>query len=357
MARVLLGTDEYEIEGRLGTGSYGEVFKARSIKDGESFAIKRSRRKARSSLDRKEVEGELQVLAEIGVSPFCVKYYDAWEHEELLCTRFELCDRGTLQDFLASRELREDTIWALLADMTLGIQHIHKKNILHLDLKPANIFIAASGKLKIGDFGIAIKDKPKTRLDRDGDPIYLAPEALDKSLGPLSFPADIFSLGVILLEMAADVRLPPNGTEWHKLRNNDLSCLNSSDRSTELKELVKKCMQRHPLQRPTTDSLVSDGAGADSLIRAIQTTLKTDTRADVRLPPMKPVPLLNKVEDYRRTGNASHIPRRHSMPAGKATSMELSPAVEVPNLENKDMQAAEPPPRNLFAEFSEARAS
>jgi mitosis inhibitor protein kinase SWE1 len=86
-------------------------------------------------------------------------------------------------------------------------------------LKPSNILINFEGTLRIGDFGCATSmpaEKPETEGDRE----YLAPEVLRSEFGK---PADVFSLGLIMLEMAANVTLPPNGATWHALRNEDFS--------------------------------------------------------------------------------------------------------------------------------------
>jgi serine/threonine protein kinase len=67
-----------------------------------------------------------------------------------------------LEENCAERALTEDQIWRIMADvlkallnLIQGINHIHQKGVMHLDIKPANIFISESGSLKIGDFGLA----------------------------------------------------------------------------------------------------------------------------------------------------------------------------------------------------------
>lgn len=91
---------------------------------------------------------------------------------------------------------------------------------MHLDLKPANILITFEGVLKIGDFGLAQPYSANEGVDIEGDREYMAPEMLK---GKATRSADVFSLGLITLEAAANVALPDNGPTWVALRSGDLS--------------------------------------------------------------------------------------------------------------------------------------
>lgn len=87
-------------------------------------------------------------------------------------------------------------------------------------MKPANILVTFEGVLKIGDFGLAQAISSTEGVDVEGDREYMAPEMLKGNVGP---SADIFSLGLIILEAAANVVLPDNGPTWIALRSGDLS--------------------------------------------------------------------------------------------------------------------------------------
>ena len=87
-------------------------------------------------------------------------------------------------------------------------------------MKPANILITFEGNLKIGDFGLAQSCTSSEGVDVEGDREYMAPEMLKGMAGK---PADVFSLGLMTLETAANVVLPDNGPTWIALRSGDLS--------------------------------------------------------------------------------------------------------------------------------------
>lgn len=111
-----------------------------------------------------------------------------------------------------------------------GLKSIHDAGYIHLDLKPANIFIDWEGVLKIGDFGMASSWPAPPHLDGEGDREYIAPEVLS---GQFDKPADVFSMGMIMLEIAGNIVLPDNGSSWQRLRAGDMSDLPSLTFSTE----------------------------------------------------------------------------------------------------------------------------
>jgi mitosis inhibitor protein kinase SWE1 len=105
-----------------------------------------------------------------------------------------------------------------------------------LDLKPANILITFEGVLKIGDFGMATAWPAQSGVEGEGDREYIGPEIL---LGQYDKPADVFALGLIMLEIAGNVQLPDNGPTWQRLRSGDMSDVPSltwSDGSTVLRD-------------------------------------------------------------------------------------------------------------------------
>ena len=151
---------------------------------------------------------------------------------------------GTMEDLIRQNgALSEKQILQILRQICVGLEYVHSKGIIHLDLKPSNIFITEQYQLKIGDFGISVNvnpdesvlgpdllrsplasspnEKEKRKYHCSGDPIYIAPELLTfgSSIKNIDFKTDIFSLGIMLLEMLLDCKLPSQGAVFQDLRN------------------------------------------------------------------------------------------------------------------------------------------
>lgn len=216
----------------LGKGEFSAVFVVKSGK--QRFAVKRLRQMG--SVTRRRFQEEVSILRELTTSPlwqtdegseYVLNLAEAWSDPATgtgyIMTDF--CENGDLDRFLAEcgsvSRLEEWRVWKIMVEIALGLRYIHALNILHLDLKPANVLITFEGQLKIGDFGMATRWPVSTDIEREGDREYIAPEIL--SSGDYGKPADMFSLGIMMVEIAANIVPPDNGVYWQKLRSGDLS--------------------------------------------------------------------------------------------------------------------------------------
>ncbi|KAI9883328.1 MAG: hypothetical protein M1823_004899 [Watsoniomyces obsoletus] len=227
----------------IGTGEFSQVYRvARGRRPASSrshrspvaaargghaehvYAVKKSRRPYMGMRDRKRKLQEVQMLQALGLSDHTVHLMDSWEERDHLYIQTEFCEEGSLDLFLAQvgRKARLDDfrIWKIMLELCLGVQHIHNSGIIHLDLKPANVLITFEGVLKIGDFGMATYWPAQAGIEAEGDREYIGPEIL---MGQFDKPADIFALGLMMLEIAGNVELPDNGPSWQKLRTGDMS--------------------------------------------------------------------------------------------------------------------------------------
>lgn len=217
----------------IGCGQFSVAYECAF--ENEKFAIKRTRKPIIGNVEKKSILREieaLRVLTSIGDDEEVeegkenlVFFVEAWSFNNHYYIMTEYCEGGTLYAFLEEHKnykIDEFRVWKILIEILCGLKFIHLKNYLHLDLKPANIFITFEGCLKIGDFGLSTKLPILEKdFDIEGDRNYIAPELInDKIYTPF---ADIFSVGLIILEIATNIVLPGNGTPWRKLRSGDLS--------------------------------------------------------------------------------------------------------------------------------------
>ncbi|ODQ83176.1 hypothetical protein BABINDRAFT_159617 [Babjeviella inositovora NRRL Y-12698] len=218
----------------LGIGEFSQVYEINF--HNARYAIKRSKKRLVGRGERGRFLKEIEILRTLtGLTDdvqmedeegkeYVIRYIESWNFDSHFYLMTEYCENGTLFDFLQENvngKLDEFRIWKIVIEVLTGLNYIHQNHFLHLDIKPSNIFVTFEGSLKIGDFGMSTDNPVPAGFDLEGDRNYIAPELLnDKKYTPL---ADIFSLGLIVIEAAANIILPDNGTPWRKLRSGDLS--------------------------------------------------------------------------------------------------------------------------------------
>jgi serine/threonine-protein kinase len=193
----------YHIEGELGKGAMGLVYRATDPNIGRTVALKTMR------LDVHGIEAEEMLqrfrneARSAGVlnHPNIVTIYDAGEADGLFYMAMEVIEGETLQQLLSrSRVLPVEQVLSLCRQVGEGLDFAHERHVIHRDIKPANIMITTSGLVKIMDFGIAKAGGGLTSTGQVlGTPNYMSPEQVKGR--PLDGRTDLFSLGVVLYEM------------------------------------------------------------------------------------------------------------------------------------------------------------
>ncbi|XP_012587137.1 PREDICTED: membrane-associated tyrosine- and threonine-specific cdc2-inhibitory kinase [Condylura cristata] len=241
---------------RLGRGSYGEVFKVRSREDGRLYAVKRSVSPFRGPKDRARRLAEVGGHEKVGRHPHCVRLERAWEEGGVLYLQTELCG-PSLQQHCEARGagLPEAQVWGYLRDSLLALAHLHSQGLVHLDVKPANIFLGPRGRCKLGDFGLLVElGSCGAGEAQEGDPRYMAPELLQGSYGTA---ADVFSLGLTILEVACNMELPHGGEGWQQLRRGYLPPEFTAGLSPELRAVLVMMLEPDPELRATAEALLA----------------------------------------------------------------------------------------------------
>lgn len=250
--------------GLVGRGSFGEVYKVQSNMDGRQYAVKRSAQRFRGNSDRNRSVREAQNHERLCAHPHILNFVAAWEECGRLFIQTELCSTSLLVH--AENQPPgpdESAAWAYLCDLLSALQHLHSHGFVHLDLKPANVLITDSGRLKLGDFGLLLEleptsEEPATGKAKDdvqeGDPRYMAPELLRGEYGPA---ADVFSLGVSILELACNIEVPNGGEGWQQLRQGHLPSKFTNGLSVELQSVLRMMLAPEPSERPTVSELLA----------------------------------------------------------------------------------------------------
>lgn len=149
-------TQQFEIICKIGSGYFADVYKVKSSLDQQYYAIKKTSIPFTSNSDRLRKLQEVKNHKSVPPHPNCVKYIDSWEEDGYLYIQTELC-KISLNEILESAEdhkLPEPLVWSYLIDLLMAVKHLHENQLLHLDIKPDNIFISFDGVAKLGDFGL-----------------------------------------------------------------------------------------------------------------------------------------------------------------------------------------------------------
>lgn len=195
----------YDIEGVLGYGGMGVVYKARHRSLNRTVAIKMPIAGAFASVsDRQRHVREAQAVAALG-HPNIITVHDVGEVDGHPYFTMEFVDGEHLGARLASTPLPAREAAAMVAKLADAVACAHKAGIVHRDLKPANILLGSDGVPKIADFGLARHHGPDATLTEGGfqfgTPSYMSPEQARGQPGAHSPCVDIYSLGAILYEM------------------------------------------------------------------------------------------------------------------------------------------------------------
>jgi serine/threonine protein kinase len=250
----------YRIVGKLGVGGMGVVYDAEDQKLPRRVALKFLSEELAGDPDAtRRLRREAQTIALLNHPHICT-IYEVDEHQGRAFIAMERLEGTNLKTFMGRKRLETAEVLDIALQIADALEAAHTKGVIHRDIKPGNIFITGQRSVKVLDFGLArrllTEDDPSgfalEGSTMPGRPIgtanYMAPERILQM--PLDSRCDLFSLGVVMYEMATG-RLPfagasPAETVTNILENDPMPLTTlSSDRPGQLGRIVRKLLAKH----------------------------------------------------------------------------------------------------------------
>ncbi|TVU28682.1 hypothetical protein EJB05_20211, partial [Eragrostis curvula] len=243
----------------VGAGSFGRVYKAVS-EDGFVFAVKEASLIGPESYAKQsasQLEQEILLLSQLEHENI-VQYFGAKKEETVLSIFLEFVSEGSLVSAYEKHQMEESTVSAYTRQILTGMAYLHHHNVVHRDIKCANMFLDHNGTVKVGDFGMAKQIKVwKQKRSCVGTVYWMAPEVIREN--PYGRSADIWSLGCTVLEML--IQKPPYPDEdwvsvFYQIGRGQLPPIPSS-LSPLARDFILKCLRINPDDRLSADELLA----------------------------------------------------------------------------------------------------
>ncbi|OMJ69566.1 hypothetical protein SteCoe_32684 [Stentor coeruleus] len=252
---------DFTIDKELGHGSFGMVYRVKSLKNNCIYVIKKINIDHLSQKSQKEVIHEAQILKKLD-HPNIVKYFCSFMDGKSLCIVMEYINGGDLHKLIRFYQdkktfIPESEIWKMSFELSTAIQYLHSKSIIHRDIKTLNILITKNHTIKLADLGASKIVSAPMQVTRIGTPLYLAPELVKHK--PYDYKVDIWALGCVIYNLAK--LQPPFQAENLITLGMQIVSKNPeplpSIYSEHLTEFVLKMLSKQPIDRPGISGVIS----------------------------------------------------------------------------------------------------
>ncbi|NWH65819.1 SLK kinase, partial [Geococcyx californianus] len=280
-------------------------------------------------IDTKSEEELEDYMVEIDILASCdhpniVKLLDAFYYENNLWILIEFCAGGAVDAVMLEleRPLTEPQIKVVCRQTLEALNYLHENKIIHRDLKAGNILFTLDGDIKLADFGVSAKNT-RTIQRRDsfiGTPYWMAPEVVMCETSkdrPYDYKADIWSLGITLIEMA---QIEPPHHELNPMRvllkiakSDPPTLAQPSKWSSDFKDFLKKCLEKNVDARWNANQLLQHPFVTVTSNKPIR-ELIAEAKAEVT----------EEVEDGKDEDEEEETENSLQLPADKRASSDLS---------------------------------
>jgi mitogen-activated protein kinase kinase kinase len=266
-----------------------------NVDTGELMAAKRFK----SAQDPKRLEREftnmrreIRVLRELN-HPNVVKYYqtDLFKETQEIYVLIEYIPGGSLKSLIRKyKRLEESIARNYIRQLLQGLAYLHDSGIIHRDLKSANVLIGPEGVVKLTDFGSSKKyelDDEDVEITKSlkGSPYWMAPEVVSRT--GHSFPADIWSLGCLAIELLTGA---PPWSNYSNVTKEVLELIKTEGRIPDIptfvsegcQDFIKQCLERNHRMRPDIITLCQHPwvTSGTAMISTEATTVGTSMQID-----------------------------------------------------------------------------
>ncbi|KAK7318797.1 hypothetical protein RJT34_03504 [Clitoria ternatea] len=270
-------TNQFKEE--LGQGAFGTVFKGKlsnEIQVAVKVLLNTSTGNGQEFINEMETMCQIHHVNVARLVGFCADGFNR-------ALVYEFLPNGSLQNFISSADNKDAFLgWEKLQNIALGvakgIEYLHQgcdKRILHFDIKPHNVLLDNNFIPKISDFGLAklcSKDQSIVSMTTARGTLgYIAPEVFSRNFGSVSYKSDVYSYGMLLLEMVGGRKVTGVSTEnsnhvyypqwiYNLLENNEDITIHIEGEDARVAKKLSIvglwCIQWHPINRPTMKAVI-----------------------------------------------------------------------------------------------------
>ncbi|KAJ3509510.1 hypothetical protein NLJ89_g5191 [Agrocybe chaxingu] len=242
----------------IGRGQFGSVYRALNLNTGQMVAVKRIRLEGLKEDEVTTLMREVDLVKSLS-HPSIVKYEGMVRDDDTLNIILEYAENGSLGQTIKSfGPLNERLVAGYVVKILEGLHYLHTSDVVHCDLKAANILTTKNGNVKLSDFGVSLNLRAMEREIKDvaGTPNWMAPEVIE--LKGASTKSDIWSLGCTVIELLTGrppyAEIANSMSVMFRIVEDPMPPL--PDGCSELlKEFLEQCFDKDPTQRPSAEML------------------------------------------------------------------------------------------------------
>ncbi|GLB41928.1 putative STE STE11 cdc15 protein kinase [Lyophyllum shimeji] len=248
----------FQLGNCIGRGQFGSVYRALNLNTGQMVAVKRIRLEGLKEEEVTTLMREVDLVKSLS-HPSIVKYEGMARDADTLSIVLEYAENGSLgQTLKAFGKLNERLVASYVVKILEGLHYLHTSDVVHCDLKAANILTTKNGNVKLSDFGVSLNLRAMEREIKDvaGTPNWMAPEVIE--LKGASTKSDIWSLACTVIELLTG--RPPYAdvansmSVMFRIVEDDMPPLPESC-SPLLQNFLTQCFHKDPKKRPDAETL------------------------------------------------------------------------------------------------------